>query len=337
MRIEQHQVGPGPFLKPSAVGDAIDIGGAAGDRGHCAFQGHGLLVARPMSEQMQPKAGVTQKGQMRTGIRQRDRRVLALEQACHLRLVGVEELALPERIEFAVQNHIEQPVKGIDTSLLGPLRHALLREFLARRINRLLQAHMRKRMVGEAVRYTLRARLGLDSRAKRRVGKDLAVGLLTGSLDGWTPCDQRLERIGVGKRELHPERKAAHLTPQFASALACLGDLVELAENPPGVVGVHEHRGDHHRASVVRGYLLEPGNCGGHPLGEHEDAAPCLAERPGERKHLGMVGKPRRHRYAMLAVVLFQRGGGKTHRPCAHRVEHQGPHLRDLVGARRAA
>ena len=117
------------------------------------------------------------------------------------------------------------------------------------------------------------------------------------------------------KAELHPEREASDLPPELAAAALGIADLVELPEHALGVVGVHEHRGDHHGAAVAGGDLLEPGDGARHALGQHEHPLSDLAERPGELEHLVLVGEPRGHGDPVLAVVLLEGGGGEADGP----------------------
>ena len=134
-------------------------------------------------------------------------------------------------------------------------------------------------VIGEAIRHGLAARLGLDCGAKLRIGEDVPIALAAFGDHGRPPREQRFQRIRMAQRELHAERKAAHLSPQLATALARLADLRELVEHELRIVGIDEHRGDHHRPAVAGGDLLQPRHRGVHALGEHEHAVAGLAER----------------------------------------------------------
>ena len=173
---------------------------------------------------------------------------------------------------------------------------------------------VRPRLVAEAVGHAGGGGFLLELLAERRIGQHAPVRRLVGRLDGRAPAQERLQRIGMAQRELHAEREAADLRPQLAPASAGRLDLAQLAEHARGIAGIDEHRGDHHRPAVGGRDLLEPGNRGRHALGEHEHAAPGLAQRAGQRHQLALVGQSRGHRHAGLAVVLLERGGREADR-----------------------
>ena len=138
------------------------------------------------------------------------------------------------------------------------------------------------------------------------------------------------------QRELHAEREAAHVRPQFTAASARSADLLQLAEHALRIVGIDEHCGDHHRSAVALRDLFQPWHRGGHALGEHEYPFAGFAQRAGELQHLVLVGEARGHWDAVLAVVLLECRGGEAHRAGLQRFGHQLLHLRDLRLGRRA-
>ena len=122
--------------------------------------------------------------------------------------------------------------------------------------------------------------------------------------------------------ELHAERKAADLPPELTPTLARRADFLELAEYARRVVGIDEHRRDHHRPAVAGGDLLQPWHSRGHALGEHEHALADFAKRTRQLHQLVLVGEAGRHRDAVFAVVLLQRRGREADRTGAQRVGH---------------
>ena len=66
------------------------------------------------------------------------------------------------------------------------------------------------------------------------------------------------------------------------------------------------------------------------PLVSMKTPRPTSPERAGQRGHLALVGQARRHRDAVLAVVLLEGGGGEADGAGAQRLHHDAAHLRDL-------
>ena len=86
----------------------------------------------------------------------------------------------------------------------------------------------------------------------------------------------------------------------------------------------------------VGGKLLEEADRRLPAFCQHEYAAPGLAQAADQRAQLGGVGEARGHRPAAFAVVCRRGAGGEADGAGVHALQHEIPHLRDLVVRRRA-
>ena len=218
--------------------------------------------------------------------------VRMLEKVFHPLLVHVEHVAVDERVHLAGEAMVEVPVEGVLPRLAREIADHPAHEIAVLGCSRFHDPHVVPLVIGKPERNSSRSRLRLDRVAERRVGHDPPELLGTLRLHGGAPGEKRLEGVRMRKAELHAEGEASDLPPELAAAALRVANLVELPEHALGVVGVHEHRGDHHGAAVAGGDLLEPGDGARHALRQHEHPLSDLAERPGKLEHLVLVGEP---------------------------------------------
>ena len=152
---------------------------------------------------------------------------------------------------------------------------------------------------------------------------------------GRLPRLHALEQVWALEGEIHAERTARGLGHQLMAARTGGVHLVQRIEGRGRVgVGMEEGR-DHHRPLGLDGQLLEIGDRGLAAFGQHVDAA-ALGHRLHQRAQLAIVGQPRWHGRAALAVVRLGRRGGETHGTRRHGLAHLRRHLADLLVGRLA-
>ena len=305
-----------------------------GETAHRLTQRHDAQLARPVAEQVQTETGVVEEGQVCAGVAQADDAVRVVQHAAHGLLVAVEQLRGVDGAQVFRQRQVEHHIERVATLRCRDVGQRALLErpiFFAHHLDHV-------HLVPFAVEQPEAGRprqFAAQRRAKRGIGQHRAQRL-TGQPERWLPSLQAFDRIGRGEREIHRQRAARHLARQTVAARIGGRNRVEVVEHRAAVGAVVQQRRHHHRAPAGGCQRLEEIHRGVTALGQHEDAVAALAHRLHQRRQLNVVGQPRRHRFAALAVVRRAGAAGKADRAGLHRAAHQRLHLRHFAGRRGA-
>ncbi len=247
-------------------------------------------------------------------------------------LVGIEQQRAEHGLEVLLQREVEHQVERVLAGLGGERGHVALLVVLVRADSTTVTfCHSplnRRKCAGRSSSARIASR---KPRSRSLVLNASPFRPSAGRHDV-----EALDRIRRAQGEVVGQRAARHRAEQALPARVRVPDRLEIVEHRARVGAVVQQRGDHHRPARERRQRLEEFHLRLPALGEHEHAAPGLAQAGDQRAQLALVGEARGHRHAALAVVRRRGAGGKADRAGAHALEHDAAHGGDLVVARGA-